>query len=352
MNQKSDSGAPVPIGFYSRALTSAELNFSASELECLSAVWITKKLRHLISFSPFELELNTDHRGLVTLLMKKELGNAQLEHWAMHLQPLRMRIRYLAGKSNPADWGVHLGFEQTFMRIHEHYFWPNMHTDVHQWVGQLARAFPIEDTRAAAKFLWDNIVMPLGAFEVMQSDRGTTFINTVVVHIVELADALQRLMTGYRPQANRLPERLVFGSDTCTPIDVATKGPVCSRKLTAYVENIKCKMAAACKAAQEFEKDYHAVVQRHYNAGRIDPGYVVGEKVCLAMDLLLKKETVGPVVVCLTHGVEGDKEVKTVHVKRLKRGDVAASVSVQRRIGDYIVAERSAAGAGQGTLAQ
>eukprot|EP00727_Mastigamoeba_balamuthi_P000032 m51a1_g10025 hypothetical protein (214) ;mRNA; r:102104-104393 len=148
-------------------------------------------------------------------------------------------------------------------------------------------------------------------------------------------------------------------------------GPARSRKLTAYVEDLERKTAAARKAAQEFEKDYRAAVQRRYNAGRIDPGYVVGEKVWLATDLLLKKvhdakrrleytwtgpwlvkETVGPAVVRITRGVGGDEEVKTVHVERLKRGDAAASASAQRRIGDYVVAERSAAGAGQGTQAR
>eukprot|EP00727_Mastigamoeba_balamuthi_P003983 m51a1_g13582 hypothetical protein (165) ;mRNA; r:512-2105 len=159
----------MPIGFYSRVLTLAKLNFLASELKCLSAVWITKKLRHLISFSPFKLELNMDHRGLVMLLMKKELGNAWLECWVMHLQLLCMRIRYLAGKS----------------------------------------------TRQTA---------------------------------------------GVQVQHN-----------THMPIDIATKGLARLHKLTAYIEDLKHKTAAAHKAAQEFKKDYRAAVQRRYNMGRIDP---------------------------------------------------------------------------------
>eukprot|EP00727_Mastigamoeba_balamuthi_P005454 m51a1_g1528 hypothetical protein (100) ;mRNA; f:495520-498011 len=63
--------------------------------------------------------------------------------------------------------------------------------------------------------------------------------------------------------------------NTHMPIDIATKRLARLHKLTAYVEDLKHKMAAAHKAAQEFKKDYHAAVQRCYNVGRIDPGYVV-----------------------------------------------------------------------------
>eukprot|EP00727_Mastigamoeba_balamuthi_P005453 m51a1_g1527 hypothetical protein (151) ;mRNA; f:486893-494472 len=80
----------VILGGPALRMFGAQVDLVSCELECLLAVWITKKLRHLISFSPFKLELNTDHRGLVMLLMKKELGNAWLECWAMHLQPLCM----------------------------------------------------------------------------------------------------------------------------------------------------------------------------------------------------------------------------------------------------------------------
>eukprot|EP00727_Mastigamoeba_balamuthi_P005087 m51a1_g14577 hypothetical protein (682) ;mRNA; r:1085213-1093571 len=115
-----------------------------------------------------------------------------------------------------------------------------------------------------------------------------------------------------------------------------------------YIEDLERKMAVACKAVQEFEKDYRVAVQRCYNVGRIDLGYVVGEKVWLAMDLLLKKvhdakqqleytwtglwlikETVGPAVVHIMCNMEKmGKSVLTRYVGHSIAGFTCGAANV------------------------
>eukprot|EP00727_Mastigamoeba_balamuthi_P001639 m51a1_g11472 hypothetical protein (506) ;mRNA; r:3101-5359 len=98
ISQQDDKGRWYAIGYDSRATTAAESKWSIPELECLTLIWATKKHRHLVDGSTFEV------------------------------QAMRMTIKYVKGNKNPADAMTRLRDDAG------RYFWPGMKEDVRAWV--------------------------------------------------------------------------------------------------------------------------------------------------------------------------------------------------------------------------
>ena len=72
-----------PIAFASRCFTSAERNYSVTELECLAVVYCFNKFRCYVLGRPFELVV--DHSALVWLLKRKEPPTGKLARWVLLL---------------------------------------------------------------------------------------------------------------------------------------------------------------------------------------------------------------------------------------------------------------------------
>ena len=88
------------IEFASRALTSAERNYTTTEKECLAIIWATRKFRHYLLGSSFTLE--TDHKPLEWLESHKQshAHSQRLQRWSLELRAYDFHVVYRPGANN------------------------------------------------------------------------------------------------------------------------------------------------------------------------------------------------------------------------------------------------------------
>ena len=83
-----------PLGYFSRKLTTAESNYTVSELECLAVV------REVDAFAIHlhgrKFRIVTDHRALTALNTSSKL-NGRLLRWALALQAYFFDVQHRAG---------------------------------------------------------------------------------------------------------------------------------------------------------------------------------------------------------------------------------------------------------------
>lgn len=87
-----------PISFASRSLNSSEKNYSQIEKELLSIVFAVKKFHNFIYGR--EINVNTDHKPLVTLMNKKigDIASSRLQRMRIKLLKYKLALNYLPGK--------------------------------------------------------------------------------------------------------------------------------------------------------------------------------------------------------------------------------------------------------------
>lgn len=91
-----------PIAFYSRKMTSAELNYDTHDKELLAIIEAFKHWRHYLEGSIYSIQVLTDHDNLKGFANKKELSSRQ-SRWAMRLSAFDFNITHRPGSTNPAD---------------------------------------------------------------------------------------------------------------------------------------------------------------------------------------------------------------------------------------------------------
>jgi transposase InsO family protein len=101
LSQKQDDGNVKPVAFWSHKLNSAQRNYSATERELMALVEATKHWRAYLHGSPHPILLKSDHKPLVYLNGKAELG-MRLSRWMEELCDLTFEIGYVKGKDNAA----------------------------------------------------------------------------------------------------------------------------------------------------------------------------------------------------------------------------------------------------------
>ena len=83
LSQKDDQNRERVIRYASRRTNETESNYSATNLECLGAVWAVQYFRKYVAGSHFQLI--TDHSA-ITSLMKTDNPRGQTARWIMTLQ--------------------------------------------------------------------------------------------------------------------------------------------------------------------------------------------------------------------------------------------------------------------------
>ena len=95
--QDQPNGDKLPIGYWSRTLTTAERNYSTTEKECLAIVWSVLTLRPYLYGQQFTIR--TDHEPLRWILNIVDVSG-RLARWRLRLSEYDFIVEYRPGRKN------------------------------------------------------------------------------------------------------------------------------------------------------------------------------------------------------------------------------------------------------------
>ena len=97
------TGQKHVVAYASLSLSNTEQRYNQKEREAPAVVWASEYFHLYVYGKP--VEVYTDHKALVTIYENpKSKSPAQLERWALRLQPYQHTVRYRKGEQNPADY--------------------------------------------------------------------------------------------------------------------------------------------------------------------------------------------------------------------------------------------------------
>ena len=97
LSQTQPDGSLHPVGFFSRKLTPAEINYDIHDKELLAIITCFKEWRHHLLGAQHQISVVTDHKNLLYFADSKHLNRRQAR-WSMFLTDFNYRIIYRAGK--------------------------------------------------------------------------------------------------------------------------------------------------------------------------------------------------------------------------------------------------------------
>jgi hypothetical protein len=97
--QDQPDGKPLPLGYWSRTLNSAEQNYSTTEKECLTIVWAITHLRPYLEGADFTVR--SDHHAL-RWVMKLSDAQGRLACWRLRLAEFTFKVEYHPGIAHHA----------------------------------------------------------------------------------------------------------------------------------------------------------------------------------------------------------------------------------------------------------
>lgn len=85
----------TPIGYISRLLKKAEINYSITEKEVLASLWAMEKFEFLLAGKVFNLV--TDHKAIENIQTKHNFGSARTERWRDRLSKFNFKVCFRPG---------------------------------------------------------------------------------------------------------------------------------------------------------------------------------------------------------------------------------------------------------------
>ena len=98
LSQYDGEGTLRPISYFSSALTSAQRNYSAGELECWALVAASRKFQKYLQAAP-SVKFLSDHNPLVWLKRQKDT-RGKFTRWVQELETFNYQVIYVRGKDN------------------------------------------------------------------------------------------------------------------------------------------------------------------------------------------------------------------------------------------------------------
>ena len=95
--QENDEGNHLVLSFASRVLNSSEHNYTVTEKELLSVVFVCNKFRTYIL--GFQITVRSDHKS-ISFLQKCKLHHGRITWWLLALQEYHITWEYVPGKQN------------------------------------------------------------------------------------------------------------------------------------------------------------------------------------------------------------------------------------------------------------
>jgi RNase H-like domain found in reverse transcriptase/Reverse transcriptase (RNA-dependent DNA polymerase) len=92
-------GKPLPLGFWSRTLNSAERKYSMTKKECLAIVWAVTHLRPYLEGK--DVPVITDHHALIWVMTLSD-AQGQLARWHLCLAECTFKVEYHPGVAHHA----------------------------------------------------------------------------------------------------------------------------------------------------------------------------------------------------------------------------------------------------------
>jgi transposase InsO family protein len=99
LSQKHPDGNWYPVGYFSKTMASAELNYEIHDKEMLAIVRSFGHWRPELQGSPHQINVYTDHKALEYFMTTKQLNSRQAR-WAELLAEYSFMIMYRPGKDN------------------------------------------------------------------------------------------------------------------------------------------------------------------------------------------------------------------------------------------------------------
>lgn len=97
--QKDEQGNPRILGFHSKALKGAELNWTTTEQEFYAVISTIKKFETYLRGSKFHIL--TDHKALL-FVQNMKLYNSRVTRWILFLEQFDYTVEHVAGRLNTA----------------------------------------------------------------------------------------------------------------------------------------------------------------------------------------------------------------------------------------------------------
>jgi len=230
-------GKNLPIAYASRKVNKAERNYSTVEKELAAIVWGIKYFRPYLYGRKFKMF--SDHKPLTWIMSVKDPGS-RLLRWLIHLQEYDYEIVYKAGvqtsnadalsrintlaeegsESNEIDQdmkvkilqenhdsflGGRRGMNKTYEAIKVHYQWPNMKSEVEEYVKKCAKYQLNRTLRPKKRALMEITTTARHPFEKCALDIVGSLIETVSgnKYILTFQDDLSKFIIGIPiPQQN------------------------------------------------------------------------------------------------------------------------------------------------------